>query len=271
MTHRQRFISYLVLALIILGLGTAILFLPSIKELASPEFLREYILGLGWWGYFAYVFIALLSIPLPIPSTPVALVGGYIYGAFVGVMLTIIGTTLGSLLMFYLVRQWGRSLVEKLVDSHHIQHFLHIFKRRGQTAALISYALPVFPSDALNIVLGLTKIRYRTFVLLVILGTIPRYVLVSLLGGDLYSGFSAYSVIVVLFCILFVLIAIFREKVKRFMFKELKELEQEVEHEVVKVEEEVEEEIRKIEQKPREEVETKVKKINRKPRPPRKK
>ena len=264
MKQQHRWIRYVTLALILIGVGAAAWFLPNVKEWASPEFLREYILSLGWWGYLVYVFIALISIPLPIPSTPVALAGGYIYGTFVGVMLTIIGTTLGSLLMFYLVRQWGRPLVEKLVDPHHIQHFLHIFKRRGQTAALISYALPVFPSDALNIVLGLTKIRYGTFVLLVILGTIPRYVLVSSLGGDLYAGFSWHSIIVLLFSTIFLLIAIFREKVKRMVFKELKELEQDVEHEVVKVEEEVEEEIRKIENKPREDVEKEVKKIKRK-------
>ncbi len=236
MKQKHRLVSYFILALIVMGMGTAMFFLPNFKQLASPEFLRDYLRSLGPVGYFAYVIVVLLSIPLPIPSTAIAFAGGYVYGTFLGTALTLLGTALGSLMVFYIVRRLGRPLVEKLVDSHHIQHFLHIFKRRGETAALISYAIPVFPNDAVNIVLGLTRIRYPVFLALVIIGSIPRYLFVSALGGDLYAGFSWHSIIVIIFCTIFLLIAVFREKVKRFIFKELKELEQDVEEEVVKVE-----------------------------------
>ena len=48
------------------------------------------------------------------------------------------------------------------------------------------------------------------------------------------------TIITILFCAVFLLIAVFREKVKRLIFTELKEFEQEVEKEVGKVEQEVE-------------------------------
>ena len=239
MKQKHRFRGYVVLGLIIISIGMAAFFLPGFQKLASPEFLRDYLRSLGPLGYLVYIILLLLSVPLPIPSTAIALAGGYVYGSIVGTVLTLLGVAMGATMVFYIVRRFGQSLVEQFVDAHHIRHFLHIFKRRGETAALISYAIPVFPSDAVNMVLGLTKVRYLTFLALVIVGSIPRYLIISSLGGDLYGGFSLRTIITILFCAVFLLIAVFREKVKRLIFTELKELEQEVEKEVGKVEKEV--------------------------------
>ncbi|HLC70869.1 MAG TPA: TVP38/TMEM64 family protein, partial [Candidatus Nanoarchaeia archaeon] len=235
-----------VLAIIIFIILLANYYLPDFRNFASPSFVREYLLELGNWGYLVYVILFLLSIPLPIPSTPVAIAGGYVFGIIVGTALTILAALIGASIAFYLIRYYGEPLLEKVVSKHHIEHFMHIFKKRGINGAILAYAIPVFPSDSINFMLGLSKIRYHTFLLVVIIGSLPRYVLITSFGQELLTGFTWKTIIVPILVAVYLLTAIFREKIKRVIFKELRELEKEakviekdVEKDVKWVEEEV--------------------------------
>ncbi len=235
MKHKHRVIGYIVVFIIIIILSSLVYFIPGIEKFSSPTYLRGLLLSVGAWGYLVYIILLILSVPLPIPSAPIVLTGGYVYGAFLGTVLSLLANTIGATIGFYLIRKNGKPLLEKLVDKHHILHFNHLFKKRGEVVAFISYIVPIFPSDAVSMLLGLSKIRYHTFFILLILGHIPRYVLISTFGNDLFTGFTPLTVAVLIGMILLILIALFREKLKRFFFKELHEIESEVK----KVEEEI--------------------------------
>jgi len=236
MKKHHRIIGYIFLVFIIILFLSIFYFTPGLKQFSSPEYVRDFLVSLGNWGQLVFIFILMLTIPLPIPSTPVVLGGGYVYGTILGTVLALIACVIGSSIAFLLVRKFGRPLLENLVDKYHIKQFSTAFKRRGLIVAFISYALPLFPSDAISLILGLTKIRFRTFLALLILGHIPRYLILNSFGADLHSGFTTKTIIIIIFAIIFLLIAIFREPLKKFFFKELKEVEKEVE----KIEEEVE-------------------------------
>jgi len=286
MKHHHRLLSYAVLALVI---GVLLFFYFSFSEelqkFFTPSYVRELLLSSGVLGYGILTLLVAASIPLPIPSAVVVFAGGYVYGIWLGSLLSLVGILLGSSFSFYLTRYLGRPFLESMVDEHHIRHFDHIFKRRGVTAALISYAIPVFPSDALSMFLGITEMKFHVFIFLAFLGHIPRILLTNSLGNDLWAGFSVRTVIVLILTAGFILVTIFREKVKKIFFKELHELEREgekvekgaeheaklfgkevegveigigkkfkriekkVEEDVEEVEEEVEEEIEKVEGK----------------------
>ena len=157
MKRKFRIRGYIIFTLIIITFLFLSQHFTNLKNFTSPEFVRDYLIGFGHWGYFMYVILILLSIPLPIPSTPIILAGGYVYGMIIGTILALIGAIIGGTIAFYLVRFYGKPLLEKLVDKHHINHFNHIFKKRGSIAALISYAIPLFPSDTVNLILGFTR------------------------------------------------------------------------------------------------------------------
>tara|TARA_Y100000310_G_C20474324_1_gene711631 strand:+ start:206 stop:910 length:705 start_codon:yes stop_codon:yes gene_type:complete len=228
MKIKHRLFGYIVLAVIIIGISILPLFLDVFQNFSSPEYIRTLLIDAGIFGYGLLVLLLLGSIPLPIPSTPIILGGGYVYGLVIGSIVSLIGILIGASISFLLVRRFGRPLLKKLVDEHHMKHFNHVFKRRGKVAVILSYAIPIFPSDAVSLLLGLTKMRYTTFITLVILGHIPRVLLINSLGSDLYTGFTINSLFVVLGNSVFVLIAIFRKVLKKFFFKELRELGDEV-------------------------------------------
>ncbi len=239
MKTKHRLAGYIVLGLALAAVIALNFLFPGLRQLASPSFVREYLLDAGAWGYLLYVIIFLLSIPLPIPSMPLAVVGGYVFGLVLGIILTMIAAVIGASIAFFLVRRYGEPILEKMVSKHHVLHFQHIFRQRGVNGAIIAYAIPVFPSDTLNFIMGMMKIRWHTFLLIVILGNIPRYLIVTALGENLHLGFTAKSIITVAFAALFLLIALFREKLKKVVFKELRTLEKELGKEAYWVEQEI--------------------------------
>ncbi len=240
MKTKHRLIGYILLGVAVLVVFFAAQrYLPNVQQFTSPQFVRDYLLSLGNWGYFMYIILFLLSIPLPIPSMPLAIGAGYVYGFFTAMILTMIGVVAGASIAFQLSRYFGEPLLEKVVSKHHIIHFNHIFRRRGINGAIIAYAIPIFPADSVNFILGISTIRYHQFLLAVILGSIPRYVIVTALGQELLTGFTIKTIIVPILAAIFVLIALFRERIKRVVFKELRFIEHEVEKEVEWVEEEV--------------------------------
>lgn len=107
--------------------------------------------------------------------------------------------------------------------------------------------MPIFPADSLNFLLGLTNIKYAAFLVILILGSIPRYVIVTSLGENLLAGITIKSAITMGAAVIFILIAIFRERIKLILFKELKEIEREVEKEVRKDVEKAEKEVKIVE------------------------
>ncbi len=228
MKQKHRYLSYGILILFIILFFALSYFFPNLKDFASPTFVREYLLGFGIFSYPIFILLLLAAIPLPIPSTPIILAGGYLYGTVIGSVLALIAVLIGSSISFLLVRTYGQPLLAKLVDKHHIDHFHHIFKKRGWLIAFISYVVPIFPSDCVSALLGLTKMRYRIFLLLVVAGHIPRFLIVNSLGEDLYLGFTFKTAIVLILTLVLILIAVFREPIKKFLFKELKVLEKDV-------------------------------------------
>ena len=69
--------------------------------------------------------------------------------------------------------------------------------------------IPLFPSDALTLVLGLTEIRYRTFIILLIIGHIPRYLIINALGENFLIGFNLKTILALLLAILIIFLVIF--------------------------------------------------------------
>ena len=230
MKQKHRFVGYVVFISIILVLGLLAFVFPQFKTYLSPEYLKEALKGTGIWGYFILLGLMLIAVPLPTPSTPVILAGSYVYGVTIGTILAVVGKALGGTIAFFLVRRFGKPLLEKMVDKHHLDHLNHIFKKRGKWAALLGFAIPIFPSDVMSSFLGLTNLGYFTYLIFVVIGHIPRYYIINKFAAQLTFGISPTLIVVVVLALALLLIAIFRERVKKFIFKEIKDMEKEVSH-----------------------------------------
>ena len=86
---------------------------PLIQFVGEPEKFRAWVNESGIWGMIAFVGMTVFQVIIAfVPGEPLEIGAGYAFGAFWGTLLCIIGITLGSLIVFWLVRTLGVRLLE---------------------------------------------------------------------------------------------------------------------------------------------------------------
>ena len=147
MKRKHHIIAYVIFFILLSIFVSLVFFIPGLREFFSLDSIRDFVLAAGVFAFVVYIVLLTLSVPVPIPSSPVLLAGGYIFGTWLGSLLGLIGIALGSTAFFFIGRFGRKSLIKKMVDEHHLKHFDVVFRKRGPSAALISYAIPIFPAD----------------------------------------------------------------------------------------------------------------------------
>lgn len=158
---------------------------PLLRFVRQPELFRSWVEAHGLWGKAAYVGMMLLQVLVAIiPGEPLEISGGYAFGAVWGSILCLLGATLGSVLVFALVRRWGMALVEVFFPPEKVRslRFLQSSPKRDALFWLI-FVVPGTPKDLLCYFAGLTDLRWSTWLMICTLGRIPS-ILTSTVGGN---------------------------------------------------------------------------------------
>jgi uncharacterized membrane protein YdjX (TVP38/TMEM64 family) len=224
----NRFILYSYVAGFAILLFLVIYYWSAIAALIkSPEAVKEYIDGFGPYGVLVFILLQILQVViLFIPGAIFTLAGGYIYGIYLGMLYSMIGTLLGSILVFYMSRLLGRPFVEKVVHRKELQHFDVYFRKKGKLAIVLTRAMPIlFPNDAVSFAAGLTSIRTRDYIFYSFLGFIPHLLLYTLLGAGVGLNSSKVNTIILVILVLATIIYIFRHAFKIFLIKEIRDFE----------------------------------------------
>jgi uncharacterized membrane protein YdjX (TVP38/TMEM64 family) len=156
-----------------------------------PELLRR-VDAMGPWAAVAFVGIYAVAAVAWIPGSILTLAAGAIFGLLRGTVFTLIGATLGASLAFLVSRYIARSAIErKLGDSPKLRAVDEAVAREGAKVVFLIRLSPVFPFNALNYALGLTKVRFRDYVPASALGMIPgtfMYVYAGHAAGQIAAG-----------------------------------------------------------------------------------
>ena len=165
------------------------------SALTSAQALEAYIQQFSPFGEAAFFFAQLLSVLIPpIPNNMLALAGGVVFGFFRSFLLTILAIYLGSLLVFLLARKLGRPFVEFVVHSASWEKYLGILRAKHDFFFLLALLLPYFPDDLFCLLMGLTDIPLRRYMVIVIL-TRPWGLLFASTLGSLVLSLSPLAVI----------------------------------------------------------------------------
>jgi uncharacterized membrane protein YdjX (TVP38/TMEM64 family) len=157
--------------------------------LFDPAELRAWIEQFGLFAPMVFVVIqALQVIVAPIPGQVVALIAGYLFGAALGTVYSVVGVLLGSAIAFSLSKRYGRPFVESVLHEDVIARFDGFVDSVGIPGLIAFVIIPGLPDDAVCFLSGLTKWRLRTFLLVISIGRLPAYVLTVYAGGEFASG-----------------------------------------------------------------------------------
>lgn len=158
---------------------------PIIKFVSEPEKFRVWVENGGVWSKLAFIGMVMFQVVIAlVPGEPLEIGAGYAFGALEGTLLTVIGITLGSLLVFCLVRKFGVMLVEIFFSREKINSlkFLHKSKKRDFIIFLLFF-LPGTPKDLITYFAGLTDMKLSYVLWLSAVVRLPS-VITSTLGGN---------------------------------------------------------------------------------------
>ena len=154
--------------------------------------LIAWIQSLGPWGFAGFILLQVIQVvAAPIPGEATGVLGGYLYGPGVGVVLSTIGLTLGSFLAFSLSRYFGRPLTEKFVDAKTMERFDYLLHHKGAFLVFLLFLIPGFPKDYLCYILGLGHLTTLEFLTIATTGRLLGTMLLTL-GGTFLRNHQYY-------------------------------------------------------------------------------
>src|ERR671916_1502325 len=145
--------------------------------------LRDYILSYGLWAPVASCFLMVLqALVAPVPSFLITFANGLAFGVFWGWMLSLFGHVLAAAVCFGISRSLGRVPVEVLVGKTGLDSADRWFARWGLYAVFVGRLIPGIAFDVISYAAGLTRMRFRSFLIATVLGIFPQTFLYSYLG-----------------------------------------------------------------------------------------
>ncbi|MGI6094114.1 MAG: TVP38/TMEM64 family protein [Lachnospiraceae bacterium] len=153
------------LAFIIYGIQT--------KIFVSQEALESFLQPFGILAPLIFIGIQIVQVVIPILPGAVGCLGGVlIFGPLWGFVYNYTGICLGSVAIFALSRKYGRTFVQSVVSKRSYNKYIGwLDKGEAFTKAFAAAIfLPVAPDDLLCCIAGLTKMRMKTFLMIIVLG-----------------------------------------------------------------------------------------------------
>lgn len=201
-TIRRRKIVSIISIIIFLALSAAIVWFvgrPLIEFVSEPERFRLWVDSHGLGGQLAFIGMMALQVMVAvIPGEPLEIGAGYAFGAVEGTLLCIIGTTLGSIIVFLFTRYAGIKVVECFYPREKILS-MKFFRnsKRLNLLVFILFFIPGTPKDLMTYVIGITNMKLTTWILITATARIPSIITSTISGNAL--GLQNYQFAIIVF------------------------------------------------------------------------
>lgn len=164
-----------------------------LSNLSQPEILSDVITQ---FGPVSVVFLLAVAVVVsPIPSGPIAMAAGALFGPVVGGSLTALGAVLGALIAFSVARGFGY----QPISNSNLPLAQWITRPRTETGlalvVLVSRLIPFISFDAVSYVAGLTTIRPWVFGMATSIGVLPASFAFAALGAGMATMDNAMLMI----------------------------------------------------------------------------
>ncbi|PDZ94058.1 hypothetical protein CON36_35855 [Bacillus cereus] len=152
--------------------------------------------------YAVFIGIALVGMTVFFPIIPYAVLAGIIgavFGVMQGILISLTGAMTGTMLMFFLARygfkDWAQN---KLKQYPKLQEYELHLEKNSFMAILFVRLVPIVPTPVVNIVCGLSKVKWTTFFLASSLGKLPNTLIITFAGASFaqnkWLSFGVYGV-----------------------------------------------------------------------------
>ncbi len=178
---------------------------PMIRFVSEPEKFRDWVASHGFLGKLSFVIMMVFQVVIAlVPGEPLEIGAGYAFGALEGTLLCVIGISIGSIIVFALVRKFGIRLVEVFFSYEKIRSLRFLKKSRKRDVIMfLIFFLPGTPKDLITYFAGITDVKLKNFLILASIARLPS-VITSTLGGSAL-GLAKYETAVLVFAVTLVI------------------------------------------------------------------
>lgn len=187
-SKRLIYVALIIIALVVLYIefertGVLVFF-------ENVENIRPWIEKQGLLGPLFIIGLLMIAIIMsPIPSAPIALAAGAIYGHTVGTFYIIIGSVLGATIAFFIARMAGVDVTRKWL-GHRYGKGLKGSQNMLMAIIFVSRLLPFLSFDMVSYAAGVTSLSFWRFALATLAGIIPVSFLLAHFGSEFASAES---------------------------------------------------------------------------------
>lgn len=153
-----------ILAVRLAAAGLILLASPALAPRLAP--FLERLEGLGGWAPVVFVAGYAIATVCLVPGSLLTMAAGLIFGVWRGALLAFCGASLGAAASFLIARYLARGAVERrLAGKPAFARIDRAVGRDGLKIAILLRLVPLVPFVWLNYALGLTRVRFRDYLL----------------------------------------------------------------------------------------------------------
>lgn len=179
------FITFLLFVILIFLISSELGWIDILKDQNN---MKTSIQQVGLLGPFIIILLISVAIVIsPIPSAPIALVSGALYGHTLGTIYIIIGAIAGALIAFIIARKLGHDFFKNRFISHFAIHITGS-QNTMMFIVFISRLAPFISFDVISYAAGLTGLSIQRFLIATTLGIIPISFVLAHLGSEVSTG-----------------------------------------------------------------------------------
>ncbi len=133
------------------------------------------------------IFAKIIGALIFFPGTPLTLLAGVTFGVFWGSIISLIGNIIGATLAFLVSRYFLQKYVTTkfLAKYPMISRYEQRFFSHGLRTVILLRLIPLFPFNALNYLLGVTRVSNKDYILGTAIGIIPGTIAFVYFGQSL--------------------------------------------------------------------------------------
>ena len=160
-----------------------------ISRLSDHEQLVETLQREGSLGPLVCIGVQFVQVVIfAVPGEITQVAAGYVFGAWLGFLYSVIGIMLGAGFNYSFARLVGRPVMERLMGAKRLARIDEAFKsRKGKSALFVLFLIPGMPKDAMSYGAGLTQLRLGEFVVISGLARTPALLFSTVIGSQLYD------------------------------------------------------------------------------------
>jgi len=187
--------------------------------LNDREWVHDLVQTSGWAGPLILITLHVTQVLLaPIPGDAFCILGGYLFGTINGFLLSTLGMTIGSVINFYFGKVLGDRVVRRIVSAKTYAKYNSLVQGKRLFFIFLFFLVPGSPKDILCMLLGLTSVPVRVFIVLSAVARMPTTAAFSMQGAAFFSRDYTLFMILSIACVLFAAVAFFtRDSIAKWM------------------------------------------------------